>query len=124
MKILIADDNVDHVLTLATLLEEEGFEVCSTTQAEEIVPLAESFGPQVCLLDIGMPRCDGYETARKLREKYGAEKTLIAVTAYAGAGDRAKAREAGFDLHIAKPFMPADLIDVLTRLAQERRQPA
>ena len=118
MKVLIADDNVDHVLTLSTLLESEGFDVRTALNAEEILPLTEEFGPQICLLDIGMPRCDGYETARKMREKYGREKMLIAVTAYATERDRVRAREAGFDLHIAKPFMAGDLIDFLTRLAK------
>lgn len=124
MKILIADDNADHVLTLSTLLEGEGFDVRTASQAEEILPLTESFRPDVCLLDIGMPRCDGYETARRLRQKYGAGSTLIAVTAYATERDRVLAREAGFDIHIAKPFMAAELIDVLMRLAQEPRLPA
>jgi CheY-like chemotaxis protein len=121
MKILIADDNTDHVLTLSTLLEGEGFDVRTASQAEQILPLTESFRPDVCLLDIGMPRCDGYETARQLRQKFGRESTLIAVTAYATERDRARAREAGFDQHIAKPFMAAELIDVLERLAQQRR---
>jgi len=121
MKILIADDNSDHVLTLSVLLEGEGFEVRTTCEAEDILPLAASFQPDVCLLDIGMPRCDGYQTARKLRQVHGATPYLIAGTAYASERDRARAREAGFDLHIGKPFEPAELIDTLARLAQERR---
>lgn len=121
MKVLIADDNADHVLTLSMLLECEGFEVRSALQAQEIVPLVESFRPHVCLLDIGMPGCDGYETARKLRAKFGGESTLMAVTAYASTADRQKAREAGFDLHIAKPFMPSDLIEVLAGLAAKHK---
>lgn len=124
MKILIADDNSDHVLTLAVLLEGEGFAVKTACDAEEILPLAASFQPDVYLLDIGMPRCDGYQTARKLRQVYGAAPFLIAVTAYAGERDRERAREAGFDLHVGKPFEPGDLIDTLVRLAQERRIPA
>jgi len=124
MKVLIADDNQDHVLTLSTLLEGEGFDVRAALQAEEILPLTESFRPDVCLLDIGMPRCDGYETARKLRHLYGRENLLIAVTAYASERDRARAREAGFDLHIAKPFMAGELIDLLSALSKERQRAA
>jgi CheY-like chemotaxis protein len=124
MKVLIADDNRDHVLTLSTLLEGEGFDVRTALHAEEIVPLTESFRPDVCLLDIGMPRCDGYETAKKLRELHGRERLLIAVTAYASERDRARAREAGFDLHIAKPFMAGELIDMLCALARERQREA
>jgi len=121
MKILIADDNADHVLTLSVLLEGEGFEVRTACDPEEILPLAASFAPHVYLLDIGMPRCDGYQTAKKLRQLYGAAPVLIAVTAYASERDRERAREAGFDLHIGKPFEPAELIDTLSRLSQERR---
>jgi CheY-like chemotaxis protein len=120
MKVLIADDNADQVLTLSTLLEGEGFDVRSVSQAEQILPLTEAFRPHVCLLDIGMPRCDGYETAKRLREKFGSQATLIAVTAYATERDRVLARDAGFDLHIAKPFEAAELIDVLTRLDKAR----
>lgn len=119
MKVLIADDNKDHVLTLATLLEGEGFEVKTAVEAEHILPLTESFRPDVCLLDIGMPRCDGYETARKIRESHGRQGLLIAVTAYATERDRARAREAGFDMHIAKPFMAGELIDTLLELSKE-----
>ena len=119
MKILIADDNRDHVLTLSTLLEGEGFDVRTALHAEEILPLTETFRPHVCLLDIGMPRCDGYETAKRLRQKYGRESLLIAVTAYATEKDRQRAREAGFDLHIAKPFMAGELIDLLTDIAHK-----
>ena len=118
MKILIADDNADHVLTLSVLLEGEGFEVRTTTEAEDILPLAAGFQPEVFLLDIGMPRCDGYATAKKLRQVYGAAPVLIAVTAYATERDRAMARQAGFDLHIGKPFEPSELIDVLRRVCR------
>ena len=121
MKILIADDNTDHVLTLSVLLEGEGYEVRTTSEAEDVLPLAASFRPHVCLLDIGMPRCDGYQTAKKLRQVHGSAPVLLAVTAYAQERDRARAREAGFDLHIAKPFMPSDLLDILARYTQERR---
>jgi len=124
MKVLIADDNKDHVLTLSTLLEGEGFDVKSVTEAEDILPLTESFRPDVCLLDIGMPRCDGYQTARKVRELHGRGPLLIAVTAYATERDRARAREAGFDLHVAKPFMAGELIDMLCGIAKERQQEA
>ena len=116
MKVLIADDNVDHVLTLSALLEADGFDVKSAHRAEDILPLTRSFLPDVCLLDIGMPRCNGYETAKKLRAEFGAAPKLIAVTAYATERDRVTAREAGFDLHIAKPFESPELVAALGRL--------
>ena len=118
MKVLIADDNVDHVMTLSALLEADGFDVRTAHRAEDILPLTRSFSPDVCLLDIGMPRCNGYETARRLRAEFGgASPKLIAVTAYASERDRASAREAGFDLHIAKPFESPELVAALGRLA-------
>jgi CheY-like chemotaxis protein len=121
MKILIADDNADHVLTLSVLLEGEGYEVRSACDAEEILPLAASFLPDVYLLDIGMPRCDGYQSAKKLRQVHGTAPVLIAVTAYANERDRERARQAGFDLHIGKPFDPDELIRTLARLKREQR---
>jgi CheY-like chemotaxis protein len=120
LKILLADDNADQLLTLSVLLEGEGFDVRAASRAEDILPLAASFRPHVCLLDIGMPGRDGYATARELRAAYGAEQTLIAVTAYANERDRAKAREAGFDRHVAKPFATDELTDLIASLARER----
>src|SRR5919205_3239523 len=109
-RILIADDNVDQLVTLSMLLESEGFEVVALSQAEEIVATAKQVQPDVYLLDIGMPRCNGYDTATKLRELFGATPFLIAVTAYATPADRERAYRAGFDKHVAKPFDTSELV--------------
>ena len=109
-RILIADDNVDQLVTLSMLLESEGFDVVALAHAEDIVPIAKQVQPDVYLLDIGMPRCNGYDTAAKLRELFGSTPFLIAVTAYATPADRARAIRAGFDKHLAKPFHADELL--------------
>jgi DNA-binding response OmpR family regulator len=76
------------------------------------VSLADEFRPQVALLDIGMPRMDGYETARVLRQSHGGDIVLIALTGWGQDEDKARALDAGFDHHLTKPADP----DVLHRL--------
>ena len=78
----------------------------------QAVSLADEFRPHVALLDIGMPRMDGYETARVLRQTYGGEIVLVALTGWGQDEDKARALEAGFDHHLTKPADP----DVLQRL--------
>jgi CheY-like chemotaxis protein len=109
-RVLIADDNVDQLVTLSMLLESEGFDVVALAHAEEIVATAKQVEPHVYLLDIGMPRCNGYEVAAKLRELFGSAPFLIAVTAYATPADRERAYRAGFDKHLAKPFLTEELL--------------
>ena len=75
---------------------------------------AHDFRPHVALLDIGMPKLNGYEVARRLRaEPWGANTVLIAVTGWGQAQDRERTAEAGFDHHLIKPVMPADLMRLL-----------
>jgi len=104
LRVLVAEDSADQLVTLPTLLPEEGFNVAALHNAESILPTAAKFKPNVYLLDIGMPRCDGYQTAKKLRGIYGPSPLLIAVTAYATPADRERARNAGVDHHLPKPF--------------------
>ena len=72
------------------------------------------FRPHVALLDIGMPKLNGYEVARRLRaEPWGTSIVLIAVTGWGQAQDRQRTAEAGFDHHLIKPVMPAELSRLL-----------
>ena len=102
--VLVVEDNVDAALTLVDLLRLWGYEVEVVHDGQAAVEAAPRCLPQVVLLDIGLPGMDGYEVARRLRaapETRGA--LLVAVTGYGQEGDRARAREAGFDHHLVKP---------------------
>jgi CheY-like chemotaxis protein len=117
LRVLIADDDRDSVLTLATLLELEGYEVRAVNGGQEALDLAREFRPDVVLLDIGMPKITGYEAARRLRLRYGNDcPVLVAITGWKQASDKILASLAGFDHHVAKPYEPAQLIALLKKL--------
>jgi CheY-like chemotaxis protein len=75
----------------------------------EAVAIARAFAPQIALLDIGMPRMDGYEAARHIRAALGSRVTLVALTGWGQEDDHRRAREAGFDHHLTKPADPSAL---------------
>jgi CheY-like chemotaxis protein len=117
LRVLIADDDRDGALTLSTLLEMEGYEVRAVHGGQEALDLAREFRPDVVLLDIGMPKITGYEAARRLRLRYGNDcPVLIAITGWKQASDKILASLAGFDHHVAKPYEPAHLIELLKKL--------
>jgi len=117
-RILVADDDRDAVLVLTALLEHEGYEVRGVHHGADVLDAVFNFAPDVVLLDIGMPRMSGYEVARQLRERYGsARPALIAVTAMTRTLDRAHARAAGFEHHVAKPYEPKALLALIGELA-------
>ena len=117
LRVLIADDDRDGALTLSTLLELEGYEVRTVHGGQDALDMAREFRPDVVLLDIGMPKVTGYEAARRLRLRYGNDcPVLIAITGWKQASDKILASLAGFDHHVAKPYEPAQLIDLLAKL--------
>ena len=106
-RILVVDDNVDAATTLQLLLKSLGHEVLAVFDGHRALSTALAFRPDVVLLDIGMPGLDGYEVARRLREsKRGEPLRIIAVTGWGLEADRARSREAGFDVHLVKPVDP------------------
>ncbi len=114
MRILVADDNYDAAQSLALMLGMDGHEVRTASNGLEALEIAEEFHPQVALLDIGMPKLDGYETARKLRERPWAGSTqLFALTGWGQEDDKERARQAGFDRHLVKPLEPEALSELL-----------
>ena len=115
LRILIADDNADSVTTLSWSLEHSGHEVRTASDGITAVEVAREFRPQLALLDIGMPRLNGYEAARQIRQELGDEVTLVAVTGWGQEEDKRLAREAGFDRHITKPID----IETLDRMVGE-----
>ncbi len=101
-RILIVDDNADAADSLALLLRLNGHNTQSVYVPEEALERTLEFGPQIVLLDIGLPRIDGYEVARRIRARDGAVR-LIALTGYGQRDDIERARAAGFDAHLIKP---------------------
>ena len=114
LRILIADDNQDAAVTLAMLLRLMGHQVQYVHDGEAAVAVASEFNPQVVLLDIGMPKLNGYEACRKIRAHAGgAAMTVVAVTGWGQPGERLASQAAGFDRHLVKPVDPAALADLL-----------
>jgi PAS domain S-box-containing protein len=114
LRILVADDNLDSAETCASLLEIWGHEVRVAHNGREALELAQSFRPNVALLDIGMPHMNGYEVAEQLRARLrGAPMTLVAVTGWGQEDDKHQASAAGFDHHLTKPLDPARLQPLL-----------
>jgi signal transduction histidine kinase/ActR/RegA family two-component response regulator len=113
-RILLADDNRDAAESLAIILRLEGHEV---EVAHDGAVALESFAlkcPDVALLDIGMPKINGYDVARQIRARpEGGDVLLIAITGWAQDSDRARSRAAGFDHHLTKPVEPDTLIELL-----------
>ncbi|MEJ7687355.1 MAG: hybrid sensor histidine kinase/response regulator [Variovorax sp.] len=114
LRILVADDNLSAVELLSELLSLEGHSVTIATDGAQALDLAKSLRPSIAILDIGMPRLNGYEIAAGIRATtWGAGVYLIAATGWGQEGDKARARAAGFDLHLTKPFDPQVLLDAV-----------
>jgi signal transduction histidine kinase len=112
--ILIADDNQDALESLALMLRMEGHEVTCASDGEEALALAGQRKPEIVVLDVGMPKLDGCEVARRIRaEAWGRGAILVALTGWGQDVDRRRSREAGFDMHLVKPVDPATLCDML-----------
>lgn len=117
LRILIADDERDQVATLALLLLDEGYEVREVYRGSEVLRMVSDFDPDVALIDIGMPGMTGYDVAREIRQVFGKEgPLLIAVTGWKQSSDKILARLAGFDHHLAKPFDPKALLEIIKPL--------
>jgi len=112
--ILIADDNQDALESLALMLRLEGHEVHCASDGEEALALAGLQRPEIVVLDVGMPKLDGCEVARRIRaESWGRGAVLVALTGWGQDVDRRRSREAGFDMHLVKPVDPATICDML-----------
>lgn len=113
-RILVADDNVDSADSLALLLRMSGNQVETAYDGLQAVEAAERFRPDAVLLDIGMPRLDGYDACRRIRQQpWGEGMLLIAQTGWGQEEDHRRTREAGFDGHLLKPIDHAVLLELL-----------
>ncbi len=120
-RVLVVDDNVDAARTMAMLLELEGYQVECAFDGQQALDCVRDRPPDALLLDIGLPRLDGLEVARRLRAQSGEaarKRLLVAVSGYGRDQDRAQALQAGFDLHFTKPADPEQLLQVLARHRQ------
>ncbi len=107
-RVLVADDNRDAAKTLAMLAQLYGCDVRTAFDGAEALAVAASFRPQLALVDIGMPKLNGYEVAERLREQpWGRDITLIAVTGWGNVEDKRRSAAAGFNQHLTKPIDPA-----------------
>jgi len=107
-RVLIVEDHADVRHALRTLLEHDGHTVFEAIDGAEGIDAAERLKPDVVLIDIGLPRMDGYQVAQAIRARLGRLR-LVAVTGYGQPEDKRRAREAGFDEHLVKPVDPAAL---------------
>ena len=123
-RILVVDDNEDAAATLADLLSLMGHETRTASDGLEALEVVDEFHPDVALLDIGMPKLNGYETARRLRQdRCGREILLVALSGWGQDADRVKSSNAGFDVHLVKPVDIAEIQRLLAR-RDPSRQPA
>jgi CheY-like chemotaxis protein len=113
-RVLVADDYVDAAESLALLLSGVGIDTDVALDGEQALARANSWRPHVCVLDLQMPKVDGREIARRIREQNWSERPLlIALTGWTSPSDRCGALDAGFDHYITKPVDPIVLMDLV-----------
>lgn len=117
LRILIVDDNRDSADSLGMLLRIMGNDIRTADDGAKGVQMAGEFRPDVVLMDIGLPKLNGYQACRSIREQeWGKRMVLIAVTGWGQDEDRRRSHEAGFDHHMVKPVAPQALIKLLADL--------
>jgi two-component system cell cycle response regulator DivK len=110
-RILVIEDHEDNRRILRDLLTSAGYESIEAVTGEEGVALAEAHRPDLILMDIQLPGLDGYEATRRIKANPALRQIpVIAVTSYALSGDEVKAKEAGCDAYVTKPFSPRALL--------------
>ncbi len=113
-RILVVDDNMDSADTLSLLLRLKGNEVRTASDGIEALERAEAFLPKLVLLDIGLPKLNGYDVAKRIRQQpWGHDMILVALTGWGHGDDRRRALEAGFNFHIVKPLDLSKLENIL-----------
>ena len=118
LRVIVADDERDTVLTLAMVLKDEGHEVKGVYTGSRVLPLVHEFDPDVMLLDIALPEQNGYELAEQIRKRpRGKRVLLIGISGqYKQGSDKILADLKGFDHYLVKPFDPATLLALLAPL--------
>jgi len=110
-RILIVEDQEDNRMIMRDVLSSAGYDLIEAMNGEDGVKLAHSERPDLILMDIQLPIIDGYEATRRIKGSAELKSIpIIAVTSYALSGDQAKARAAGCDGYVSKPFSPRELL--------------
>jgi DNA-binding response OmpR family regulator len=122
LRILIADDNVDTLLTLRMWLEADGHVVATVNTAGRILRRVREFQPDVCIIDIHLPSGNGFVVGKELKSTYGGERPFqIAISGrFCSPADRLVALEAGFDYFFEKPADPRELSHLLRGVSRRR----
>ncbi|MDB5391888.1 MAG: multi-sensor hybrid histidine kinase [Planctomycetaceae bacterium] len=121
LRILVVDDNRDGAASLAMFLSILGNNTRTAHDGLEAVELADAFRPDVIVLDIGLPKLNGYDACRKIRSQpWGQKMMIIAATGWGQEEDRRRTKEAGFDHHLVKPIEPNTLQALLADLKKSR----
>jgi two-component system, OmpR family, response regulator len=119
LRVLVADDERDAAVSLALLLQMEGYEVREVYRGDAVLYMVRDFRPDAILLDIGMPGMSGYEVAREIKELYGQDAPLlVAVTGWSGPSDKILAKLVGFHYHVAKPYTAEQIFALLAPLSR------
>jgi len=116
-RILVVDDNLDAAKFLSMLLDLTGNETHQAHDGQEAVDMAMAIKPEVILLDLGLPKLNGYQACCKIREQpWGKKIVIVALTGWGQEEDRQKSKQAGFDGHLVKPVDVDDLMRLLDEL--------
>jgi CheY-like chemotaxis protein len=122
INVLMAEDSPVNRELLREILESKGCTVDEAWDGEAALESLNRKRPDIVLLDIGMPKLDGYAVIKKVRENPAlADLPVLAVTAYAMRGDRERGLKAGFDGYLSKPVNPRALFAEMDRLLKDRR---
>jgi CheY-like chemotaxis protein len=119
LRVLAVDDESETRQVLRVMFETAGAETCVVASAREALQALDSRRWDVLVSDIDMPECDGYALIRQVRQRdvlRGLPLPAVALTAYARTHDRVRAMTAGFDMHVAKPVEPIELLTVVGSL--------
>jgi PAS domain S-box-containing protein len=119
MRVLVVDDNVDTVTTLAMLVKESGHDVRTAYDGLAVLEAALDYRPNLVLLDIGLPGLNGFEVAKQLRQQPILQKAvLVAMTGYGRDSDRQRSHDAGFDHHLVKPGDFGKVLQILATVSE------
>jgi DNA-binding response OmpR family regulator len=115
-KVLIVDDEPNIVVSLQFLMKKAGFETSVARDGDEALLEVERFRPDLVLLDVMMPRRDGYEVCQQLRTSGWSDLKIVMLTAKGRETEVTKGLALGADAYVTKPFSTSDLVDTVTRL--------
>jgi PAS domain S-box-containing protein len=119
LRVLVVDDNVDTVTTLALLAKESGYDVRTAYDGSTVLEAALDYRPDVVLLDIGLPGLNGFEVAKQFRQQPALQNAvLVAMTGYGGESDLQRSFAAGFNHHLVKPGDFGKVLQILATVAE------